>query len=87
MAMRHWPTDDHDLEVPWDIVDDHLHDDRDAEQHKRRRGQKLRKRSIRHYRHATKKMGRCIGRVYALVDWLQTQPISFSTRLTALSLR
>ncbi|KAH6618504.1 voltage-dependent anion channel-domain-containing protein [Boeremia exigua] len=52
---------DYDFEVPWRLIDGEiahaLDDDADSEQHKRRRNQKLRKRSIRHYRHATGKWG------------------------------
>jgi hypothetical protein len=52
---------DYDLEVPWALIDGDLahalDDDEDSEQHKRRRGLKMRKKSIRHYRHATSKWG------------------------------
>ncbi|KAF3052178.1 hypothetical protein E8E11_006750 [Didymella keratinophila] len=52
---------DYDFDVPWRLIDGEvahaLDDDEDSEQHKRRRNQKLRKRSIRHYRHATGKWG------------------------------
>lgn len=49
--------DELDFVVPYHIIDDRLGEDVDTEQHKARRGQKLRKRSIRHYRHATTKWG------------------------------
>lgn len=52
---------DYDFEVPWALIDgdvaNALDDDEDSEQHKRRRNQILRKRSIRHYRHAKGKWG------------------------------
>lgn len=52
---------DFDFDVPWRLVDEEfahaLDDDEDSEQHKRRRNQKLKKQSIRHYRHATGKWG------------------------------
>lgn len=46
-----------DFVVPYHIVDERLGDDVDTEQHKARRGDKLRRRSIRHYRHATTQWG------------------------------
>ena len=52
---------DYDLEVPWKIIDHDLahglEDDEDSEQHKNRRNFNMKKRSIRHYRHATTKWG------------------------------
>ncbi|KAJ4339422.1 hypothetical protein N0V95_007776 [Ascochyta clinopodiicola] len=52
---------DYDFDVPWELIDGDvahaLEDDEDSEQHKRRRGLKLHKHSIRHYRHATGKWG------------------------------
>jgi hypothetical protein len=52
---------DYDLEVPWKIIDHDLahglQDDEDSEQHKNRRSFNMKKRSIRHYRHATTKWG------------------------------
>lgn len=47
----------YDFEVPYDVLDDRLSQDVDTEQHKRHRGKTLRKRHIRHYRHATTKWG------------------------------
>jgi tellurite resistance protein TehA-like permease len=51
--------DGYDLSIPWTLVDTHPADSptADTEQHKRRHGQHLRKRSIRHYRHATTRWG------------------------------
>lgn len=49
--------DDHDLIIPYGYLDERLGDDEDTEQHKAHRGQNLRKRHIRHYRHATTKWG------------------------------
>lgn len=49
--------DSHDFDIPFRLLDAHLDDDEDTEQHKAHRGQNVRKRSIRHYRHATAKWG------------------------------
>lgn len=49
--------DSHDFEIPFRLLDTQLNDDEDTEQHKAHRGQNMRKRSIRHYRHATTKWG------------------------------
>lgn len=62
VAMAHKRREhDYDFDVPWRLIDGEiahaLDDDEDSEQHKRRRNQKLRKQSIRHYRHATGKWG------------------------------
>jgi hypothetical protein len=46
-----------ELEIPWSLIDERQNDDEDTEQHKRRRGKKLHKRSIRNYRHATTEWG------------------------------
>lgn len=47
-----------DFSVPWSIADaDGADQAADTEQHKKRAGHNLRKRSIRHYRHATTKGG------------------------------
>lgn len=52
---------EYDFEVPWVLIDGEkanaLDDDEDSEQHKRRRDLILRKRSIRHYRHAKGRWG------------------------------
>lgn len=61
-AMAHKRREhDYDFQVPWALVDGDvahaLADDEDSEQHKKRRGTMLRKRSIRHYRHATGRWG------------------------------
>jgi hypothetical protein len=52
---------DYDLEIPWKLIDHDLahglEDSQDSEQHKERRNFKMKKRSIRHYRHATTKWG------------------------------
>lgn len=49
-------SSDHGL-VPFDIIDERLGEDLDTEQHKARRGNKMKKRSIRQYGHATGRWG------------------------------
>lgn len=49
--------DDRDFVIPYDVIDERVNDPLDTEQHKARRGTKVRKRSIKHYRHATTKWG------------------------------
>ena len=46
-----------ELEIPWSLIDDRVHDDDDTELNKRRRGTNFHKQSIRNYRHATTKRG------------------------------
>lgn len=49
--------DRHDLLIPFHLIDPQLNDDEDTEQHKAYRGHYQKKRSIRHYRHATSRWG------------------------------
>lgn len=57
-SRAHRSDDDHDFfNVPWEYIDSHPADFNDTEQHRELRGQRLRKHSIRHYRHATTKWG------------------------------
>jgi len=49
--------DGYDFVIPYHLLDERLGDDTDTKQHKAHRGQQLRKRSIRNYRHATTKWG------------------------------
>jgi tellurite resistance protein TehA-like permease len=57
-SRAHQADDSYDFSVPWAIADaDGADQAADTEQHKKRHGHHLRKRSIRHYRHATTKWG------------------------------
>lgn len=77
---------DYDFDVPWRLIDGEvahaLGDDEDSEQHKRRRNQRLHKRSIRHYRHATGKWGAALESLKPIWvrsrNFLQYQPSSDS---------
>lgn len=82
---------DYDFQVPWALIDGDLahapNDDEDSEQHKRRRGLKLRKLSIRHHRHATGKWGAALESFKPIwVSHLYSQPQT-TLSLTACSLR
>lgn len=66
-----------ELQIPWSLPDDHLHDDQDTEQHKFHRGKKLHKRSIRNYRHATTKWGAALESFKSM--WVSTTPSSTQT--------
>lgn len=56
-SRAHRAEADYDFDVPWEYIDSHPAQTDDTEQHRNRRGHHLRKRSIRHYRHATTKWG------------------------------
>lgn len=60
-----------ELEIPWSLIDDRVRDDEDTEQHKRRRGTNLHKRSIRNYRHATTKWGAALESFKPM--WVRTR--------------
>lgn len=58
--------DGHDFDIPSHLLDSQLNDDEDTEQHKAHRGQHVRKRSIRHYRHATTRWGAALESFHPL---------------------